>query len=149
MHSFWGTLFFSWVHISSFFSLFWRHLIDFRYGIKGTTNSKYLPSLLESSNSGGYRKSSFSFVSIFANSAFPFSQIPYICTRSNIKLFIIVILWMALFSWVPIFVDTFVGFKIRGHSTFLHNPYRKSLIRGYWNSWIKCSTKTMKRRRHD
>ena len=27
--------------------------------------------------------------------------------------------------------DTFVGFKIRGHSIFLHNSFRKSLIRGY------------------
>ena len=33
--------------------------------------------------------------------------------------------------------DTFVGFKIRGHSIFLHNSYRKSLIRWYWNSWIR------------
>ena len=30
--------------------------------------------------------------------------------------------------------DTFVGFKVRGHSIFLHNSYRKLLIRGYWNS---------------
>ena len=29
--------------------------------------------------------------------------------------------------------DTFVGFRIRGHSIFLHNSYRKSLICGYWN----------------
>ena len=27
-------------------------------------------------------------------------------------------------------IDTFVGFKIRGHNIFIHNPYRKSLIRG-------------------
>ena len=31
---------------------------------------------------------------------------------------------------------TFVGFKIRGHSIFLHNSYRKLLIRGNWNLWI-------------
>ena len=30
--------------------------------------------------------------------------------------------------------DTFVGFRIRGYSIFLHNSFRKSLIRGYWNS---------------
>ena len=40
--------------------------------------------------------------------------------------------------------DTFVGFKIRGHSIFPHNSYRKSLIRGYWNSLIGPSTKTTK-----
>ena len=32
--------------------------------------------------------------------------------------------------------DTFIGFKIRGRSIFLHNSYKKSLIRGYFNSWI-------------
>ena len=41
-------------------------------------------------------------------------------------------------------IDTFVGFKILGHSICLHNSYRKSLIRGYWNSWIGPSTKTTK-----
>ena len=56
---------------------------------------------------------------------------------------------MALFSWVPILSglnenDTFLGFKIRGHCIFLHYLYRKSLIRGYWNSWIGSSTKTTK-----
>ena len=40
--------------------------------------------------------------------------------------------------------DTFVGFKIRDHSIFLHFSYRKSLIRWYWNSWIAPSTKTTK-----
>ena len=40
--------------------------------------------------------------------------------------------------------DTFMGFKICGNSIFLHNSYRKSLIRGYWNSWISLSTKTKK-----
>ena len=40
--------------------------------------------------------------------------------------------------------DTFVGFKIRGHSIFLHNSYRKLLIRGYWNSWMGPFTKTTK-----
>ena len=40
--------------------------------------------------------------------------------------------------------DTFVRFKIRGHKLFLHNSYRQSLIRGYWNSWIGPSTKTTK-----
>ena len=40
--------------------------------------------------------------------------------------------------------DTFVGFKIRGHSIFLHNSYIKSLNRWYWNSWIEPSTKTTK-----
>ena len=39
---------------------------------------------------------------------------------------------------------TFVGFKIRCHSIFLHNSYRKLLIRWYWNSWIGPSTKTRK-----
>ena len=41
-------------------------------------------------------------------------------------------------------IDTFVGFKIRGHSDFLHNSNRKSLICGYWNSWIWPSMKTTK-----
>ena len=59
------------------------------------------------------------------------------------------ILWMALFSWVPIFVDGTKmthswGSKVRGHSIFLYNSYRKLLIRGYWNSWIGPSTKTTK-----
>ena len=40
--------------------------------------------------------------------------------------------------------DIFVGFKIHSHSIFLHNSYRKSLIRGYCNSWIGPSTKTRK-----
>ena len=40
--------------------------------------------------------------------------------------------------------DTFVGFKIRGHSIFFRNSYRKLPFRGYWNSWIGPSTKTMK-----
>ena len=35
-------------------------------------------------------------------------------------------------------------FKIRGHSIFLQNSYRKLLIRGYWNSWISPSAKTTK-----
>ena len=42
---------------------------------------------------------------------------------------------------------TFMGFKIRGHSVFLHYidySYRKSLCRGHWNSWIGPSTKTTK-----
>ena len=56
---------------------------------------------------------------------------------------------MALFLWVPIFrglnkSGTFVGFKILGHSNFFHNSYRKSPFRGYWNSWIRPSTKTTK-----
>ena len=38
--------------------------------------------------------------------------------------------------------DTFVGFKIRGHTFFFHTSYRKSLIRGYWNSLIGYSKKT-------
>ena len=55
------------------------------------------------------------------------------------------ILWMALSLWIPIFLGwTFVGFKICGHSIFLHNPYRKSLIHGFWNSWTRPSTKTTK-----
>ena len=51
-----------------------------------------------------------------------------------------VVLWMALFSWVPIFVDwkknrnTFVEFKIRGHSNLFNNySYRNLNLRGYWN----------------
>ena len=40
--------------------------------------------------------------------------------------------------------DTFIGFKIRGHSIFLHNSYRKLLFRGYYISWIGPSTKTTK-----
>ena len=32
--------------------------------------------------------------------------------------------------------DTFVGFRIRGHSIFSHNSYRKLPFRGYFNSWI-------------
>ena len=40
--------------------------------------------------------------------------------------------------------DTFVVFKVRGRSIFLHNSYRKLLIRGYWNSWIGPSMKTTK-----
>ena len=40
--------------------------------------------------------------------------------------------------------DQFVGFKILGHSIFLHNSYRKLLIHGYWNSWIGPSRKTTK-----
>ena len=40
--------------------------------------------------------------------------------------------------------DTFVGFKIRGHSIFVHNSYRKVPFRGYWNSWIGPSKKTTK-----
>ena len=40
--------------------------------------------------------------------------------------------------------DTFVGFKIRGHSIFFRNSYGKLPFRGYWNSWIRSSTKTMK-----
>ena len=40
--------------------------------------------------------------------------------------------------------DTFVGFKIRGHSVFFHNSYKKLPFRGFWNSWIGPSTKTMK-----
>ena len=39
---------------------------------------------------------------------------------------------------------TFVGFKIRGHSIFLHNSYKIALFCGYWNSWIGPSTKMMK-----
>ena len=39
---------------------------------------------------------------------------------------------------------TLVGFKICGHSVFLHYTYRKSLFRGHWNSWIGPSTKTTK-----
>ena len=35
-----------------------------------------------------------------------------------------------------------VGFKIPGHNIFFHNSYRKSLIRGYWNSWTGPSMKT-------
>ena len=40
--------------------------------------------------------------------------------------------------------DTFVGFKIRGHSVFFHNSYKKLPFRGFWNSWIGPSTKTTK-----
>ena len=40
--------------------------------------------------------------------------------------------------------DTFVGFKICGHRIFLHNSYRKSLIRGHWHSWIGPTRKTIK-----
>ena len=39
---------------------------------------------------------------------------------------------------------TFVRFKTHGHSIFLNNSYRSSLIRGYWNSWIGSSAKTTK-----
>ena len=39
---------------------------------------------------------------------------------------------------------TFMGFKVRGHSIFLHNSYWKSLFSGYLNSWIGPSTKTTK-----
>ena len=51
-------------------------------------------------------------------------------------------IWMALFSWVQIFVDyskmTFVGFKFRSHSIFLHNSYRKSLqpITKKYDTWL-------------
>ena len=40
--------------------------------------------------------------------------------------------------------DTFVGFKIRGHSVFFHNSYRNLPFRGYLNSWIGPSKKTRK-----
>ena len=40
--------------------------------------------------------------------------------------------------------DIFVGFNIRGHNVFLHSSYRKSLFRGYLNSWVGPSTKTTK-----
>ena len=39
-------------------------------------------------------------------------------------------------------IDTFMGFIIRSHSKFLHSSYRKSLIRGCWNSWIGPSKTT-------
>ena len=39
---------------------------------------------------------------------------------------------------------TFVGFKTRGHSIFLHSSYRKLQFRGHLNSWIGPSTKTTK-----
>ena len=39
---------------------------------------------------------------------------------------------------------TFMRFEIRGQGIFLHSSYRKSLFRGYWNSWIRPSTKTTK-----
>ena len=35
----------------------------------------------------------------------------------------------------------FVEFKIRGHSIFLHNSYRKTLFCRYLNSWIRPCTK--------
>ena len=40
--------------------------------------------------------------------------------------------------------QTFVWFKIRCHSIFLNNSYRKSLFRLHWNSWMGPSTKTTK-----
>ena len=40
--------------------------------------------------------------------------------------------------------DTFVGFKIRGHSIFFDNSYRKLSFHGYLNCWIRSSTKTTK-----
>ena len=40
--------------------------------------------------------------------------------------------------------DTFEGFKIRGHSVFFHNSYKKLPFRGFLNSWIGPSTKTTK-----
>ena len=40
--------------------------------------------------------------------------------------------------------DTLVGFKVHGHSIFLHNSYRKLLSHGYCNSWFGLSTKTTK-----
>ena len=36
---------------------------------------------------------------------------------------------------------SFVGFKIRGHSIFFLYSYRKLPFRGYWNSWVRPSTK--------
>ena len=38
----------------------------------------------------------------------------------------------------------FLGFKICGHSIFLHDSYRNLLIRWCWNSWIGPSSKTRK-----
>ena len=35
---------------------------------------------------------------------------------------------------------SFEVIKSRGHSISLHNSYRKSPFRGYWNSWIETST---------
>ena len=40
--------------------------------------------------------------------------------------------------------DTFMGFKIRGHSVFFHNSYKKLPFREFWNSWIGPSTKNTK-----
>ena len=40
--------------------------------------------------------------------------------------------------------DTFLGFKIHGHSIFLHISYKNLLFRWYWNSRIGPSAKTMK-----
>ena len=37
--------------------------------------------------------------------------------------------------------DTFVGFKIRGHSNFFHNSYRILPFHWYWNLWIGPSMK--------
>ena len=51
------------------------------------------------------------------------------------------LLWMALFSWVPIFVDLTKMTHSWGSNLW---PYWKSLFRGYWNSWIGPSTKTTK-----
>ena len=40
--------------------------------------------------------------------------------------------------------NTFVWFKIRGHSIFFHNSYRKIPFCGYKNLWIGSSMKTTK-----
>ena len=59
------------------------------------------------------------------------------------------ILWMALFSWVPISVDWTKmahswGSKFVAIEFSFINFYRQSLFRGYWNSWIGPATKTKK-----
>ena len=38
----------------------------------------------------------------------------------------------------------FMGLKICGHGIFFHNSYRKLQFPGYWNLWIRPSTKTTK-----
>ena len=59
-------------------------------------------------------------------------------------------LWMALFSWVPVFVDWTKMTHLWGSKfvarvfSFKSHYNRKWSFRGYWNSWIGPSSKTMK-----
>ena len=68
--------------------------------------------------------------------------------KCNVKI-LWVILWMPLFSWVPIFVD-WTKITHSWGSNFVAILFsfiidtEKSLFRGYWNLWIGPSTKTTK-----